>query len=161
MNTKNSWARKIAVGFFTFWLIVLYAGADHPPPPGFILVVLVDLGCSIVVYYRVKTYFDWLAFKKKGSSMRAFGEGLAAGALIALLLLVMPTSREPNLPEPGLLENIIWISILAIVGAGNSMILYGIAALLAKRNASYQLGSASIDHQTGIQPNHPKEDKLR
>ena len=32
-----------AVIFFLFWLAVLYAGADHPPPPGFIAVVLNDL----------------------------------------------------------------------------------------------------------------------
>jgi hypothetical protein len=138
MNIKTNWARMIALTFFAFWLVILYVGADHPPPPGFILVVLVDLGSSIVVYYRVKTYFTWVISKKKGSSLRAFGEGLAAGALIALLLLFIPTSREANLPEPGLLENFIWISVLAVVGVGNSMILFGIAALLAKRNASFQ-----------------------
>lgn len=29
--------------FFMIWLAILYAGADHPPPPGFVFVVLLDL----------------------------------------------------------------------------------------------------------------------
>jgi len=32
----------LALAFFTIWLFILWAGADHPPPPGFVRVVLLD-----------------------------------------------------------------------------------------------------------------------
>ena len=39
-----------AVIFFLFRLTVLYPGADHPPPPGFIAVMLIDLVAAGLVY---------------------------------------------------------------------------------------------------------------
>ena len=42
--------------FFLFWLVVLYAGADHPPPPGFVALVLLDLAVAALVYWRVPVY---------------------------------------------------------------------------------------------------------
>ena len=46
-------ARINAVGFFTFWLPVLLAGADKPPPVGFLWIALVVALSAVVVYRRI------------------------------------------------------------------------------------------------------------
>ena len=46
----------IAAGFFVVWVGILYAGADHPPPLGFIRLVLLCLLAAGIVYLRVPTY---------------------------------------------------------------------------------------------------------
>ena len=35
--TSRRWAALVAVSFFVFWLVVLLAGADSPPPPAFVV----------------------------------------------------------------------------------------------------------------------------
>ena len=126
----------IAAGFFVFWLIVLYGGADHPPPPGFVVVLVIDLCCSLVVYFRVSTYMEWLKTQKEKRVIRVFVDGLAAGVVIAILTMIIPGVREPGVPVPAILERLIWIMVLAIAGAANALIVYGITAFLMKRMTS-------------------------
>jgi hypothetical protein len=126
----------IAAGFFFFWLIVLYGGADHPPPPGFVVVLVIDLCCSLVVYFRVSTYMEWLKTQKEKRGIRVFVDGLAAGVVIAILTMIIPGVGEPGVPVPAILECLIWILILAIAGAANALIVYGITAFLMKRMTS-------------------------
>jgi hypothetical protein len=40
-----------AVITFVFWPAVRYAGADHPPSPGVVAVVLLDLSAGALVYW--------------------------------------------------------------------------------------------------------------
>lgn len=54
--TEKHAAIAIAVAFFVGWLVILYAGAGHPSPPGFPVVVLLDLVAAFVVYRRVSVY---------------------------------------------------------------------------------------------------------
>ena len=56
-----------AVLFFLFWLIVLYAGADHPPSPGFVAGVLLDLIAAGLVYWRVPIYLAWIASRRRNA----------------------------------------------------------------------------------------------
>ena len=107
MNKRNKLALIIAAGFFLFWLTVLYAGADHPPPPGFILVVLYGLACSVVVFLRTRTYIDWISAQKKKRLLRVFADGLAAGLVMALIAILASGSGEPSNPDPGIVEYII------------------------------------------------------
>ncbi len=52
-------AGYIAIGFFVFWLLVLAAGADKPPPRGFFWIALAVVVCAAVVYWRIPTYIVW------------------------------------------------------------------------------------------------------
>ncbi len=47
-----------AVLFFLFWILVLLAGADKPPPPGFLWIFLVVAVSAVVVFWRIPTYID-------------------------------------------------------------------------------------------------------
>ena len=73
----------MALAFFFGWLVVLYAGADHPPPPGFLALVLLDLGAAWVVYLRVPVYARWQRARRPGRWLRVLFEGVVAGLLVA------------------------------------------------------------------------------
>ena len=124
----------IALIFFFGWLGILLAGADFPPPPGFVLIVLIDLLAAIVVYWRVPTYVEWSMTRRPYRLLQALGEGLVAGLLVALVVLLTPWSGEPSV-QPGLTDNLILFAVLGSVGACNSLAVYVASAFLSKRVA--------------------------
>ena len=130
--THKRIAAIIAGGFFIFWLAILYAGADHPTPPGFVLIIVIDLVSACVVYFRVPTYIDWFQTQGKHGLWRALLDGIAAGLVIALVMMLSPFGGEPSI-ETTLTSNAIWLAVLGGVGAVNAVSIYGISALFARR----------------------------
>lgn len=96
-RTEKRVAVAMAVVFFSGWLAVLYAGADHPPPPGFLALVLLDLAAAFVVYLRVPVYARWSRAQRPKRWLWALLEGVAAGLLVAGLALVLPFGGEPSI----------------------------------------------------------------
>ena len=119
----------LALGFFIFWLAVLYAGADHPPPPGFLLLVLFDLLAAAGVYWRLPTYAAWAQTQRPHRLQRVLADGTFAGLALALLTLLLPLGGEPTAPPPAWPEHAIWFIVLAGVGGANTLILYALCAL--------------------------------
>lgn len=129
-----------AVLFFLFWLAVLYAGADHPPPPGFVFVVLLDLAAAGLVYWRVPVYLAWIANRRGNALLYVVRDGLIAGLTFAAL---PAASRwwlgggEPTV-APTVAGTLIWFAVVSGVGALNAVIIYlanwGIAQCVARRN---------------------------
>ena len=74
-----------AVIFFLFWLVVVYAGADHPPPPGFVAVVLLDLAAALVCW-RVPVCWTWSATRGCRALSRVVRDGLITGLLFAAVV---------------------------------------------------------------------------
>lgn len=131
MNQKKI-ALSIAAAFFFGWLGILLAGADFPPPPGFVLIVLIDLLAAIVVYWRVPTYLDWSRTRRTYRLLQALGEGFAAGLLVALVAMLSPSSGEPSV-QPRWVDRLIWFAVLGSVGALNAVAVYGVSAYLSKK----------------------------
>lgn len=131
MNQKKI-ALSIATAFFFGWLGILLAGADFPPPPGFVLIVLIDLLAAIVVYWRVPTYLDWSRTRRTYRLLQALGEGFAAGLLVALVAMLSPSSGEPSV-QPRWVDRLIWFAVLGSVGAFNAVAVYGVSAYLSKK----------------------------
>jgi len=120
-----------AAGFFFFWLVVLLAGADKPPPIGFLWIVLVIALSAMVVYWRIPTYIQWSQEKKWGRVLRVALEGFVAGLLVA-----MPFARSGS-GEPSItmqpIDYVIWFFVLGMMGMLNSLTLYVINAIVARR----------------------------
>lgn len=133
--TEKRTAAAMALAFFFGWLIVLYAGADHPPPPGFLALVLLDLGAACVVYLRVPVYARWSRARRPRRWLRALFEGVVAGLLVAGLALVLPFGGEPSIRRsaPAIA---VWFVVLTLVGAGNALLIYAITAASAGRGKS-------------------------
>ena len=113
----------IAAGFFIVWVGILYAGADHPPPVGFIWLVLLCLLAAGIVYLRVPTYIKWSATRRRFRLLRVFVDGIVAGLLFALLPLLFNSGGEPGI-RPTWVDRMIWFAVLAGVGVANAMIVY-------------------------------------
>ena len=127
-----------AACFFFFWLVVLLAGADWPPPAGFLWLVIVVAICAIVVYWRIPTYIQWSQEEKRGRLLRVTVEGFLAGVVVATPFVLFG-GGEPSIPmQP--IAYLGWFAILGLMGMLNSLTLYAINAWLAKRSDSDQLG---------------------
>jgi hypothetical protein len=137
-------ARNSAIVFFLFWLLVLLAGADRPPPPGFLWIVLVVAACAGVVYWRVPTYIEWVRTRQRGRYWRVVLDGFVAGVLVALPF-ALRGSGEPTV-TPQVRDYAIWYLVLGMMGVLNSVTLYFINTLVAKRTMPSEYASKN---QTG------------
>ena len=123
---------SLATGFFVFWLGVLYAGADHPPPTGFLWAILLDLLAAALVYIRVPTYLNWARSRTPLRVLRALRDGAGVGLIFAAVALLLPGTGQPGI-HPTVVDRILWFLVLAAVGSGNAGVTYGLCALLARR----------------------------
>jgi hypothetical protein len=120
-----------AAGFFFFWLVILLAGADKPPPIGFLWIVLVIALSAMVVYWRIPTYIQWSQEKKRGRLLRVALEGFVAGLVVAMPF-ALSGSGEPSITmQP--IDYVIWFVVLGMMGMLNSLTLYVINAIVARR----------------------------
>jgi hypothetical protein len=121
-----------AVLFFVIWLAVLYAGADHPPPSGFVVVVLLDLIAACMVFWRVPYYLDWMQTGQPRRLLWVVRDGLAAGlafALLAVLASIFVGSGESTVTK-SIGSVSIWFAVQAGVGVANALALYGVNAIM-------------------------------
>lgn len=132
--TDRRWAGLVAVGFFVFWLLVMLAGADFPPPPGFVVIVGTILLCAVVVYLRVQHYARRQRERRPHRRIMAMGDGILAGLIVAVGFMLSPFGGEPSIPPPGPREWAIWCAVLATVGMVNSVVLYLLTALVTARS---------------------------
>lgn len=133
-------AGATAAGFFLIWLGILYAGADHPPPPGFLLLVVLDLIAAIAVFLRVPVYGSWSRARRRHRIVRVLCEGLVCGLLVAAAVALAPFGGEPSRAGPGA-AYLIWFAIAGAAGAANAIAVYGCSALFA-RNGSTDAGDS-------------------
>jgi hypothetical protein len=127
MNPKSS--GLIAFAFLATWLSILYVGADHPPPRGFLCLVMIAIACADGVYLRALVYAGWSHSRRPGRFMRVKMDGLAAGIIVGSTVLLLPFTGEPSTGAVRVWHIMIWLSVLAVVGAANTVILYGVASL--------------------------------
>ena len=124
-------ARNNAIIFFCFWLLVLLAGADRPPPRAFLWMVPVVALCAALVYWRVPTYIDWYRTRQNGRLWRVALDGLAAGLVVAVPFALQGSGEPGVTMQP--VDYLIWFAIMGLMGVLNAEALYVINALLARR----------------------------
>ncbi len=118
----------IAGGFYVVWLGILYSGADHPPPIGFLWVVLLCLIAAVLVYVRVPTYASWSAARSRFRLVRVIIDGAAAGLVFALVTSVFNSGGELSIQFTWI-DYGIWFVVLAVVGAANAILIYFVGLL--------------------------------
>ena len=126
-----------AVGFFFIWLGILYAGADHPPPAGFVWIIGLDLLAAWLVYLRVPTYVNWSADRTRLRWFRVLLDGFLAGFVFAIIAIVLPVNRDASI-LPVSIDYAIWFAVLAGVGIANTVLLYFISSVFSRFSARVQ-----------------------
>jgi hypothetical protein len=132
--TDQTIARNNALVFFVFWLAVLLAGADRPPPRAFLWIVLVIALCAAVVYWRIPTYLAWARSRQNGRFWRVALDGLAAGLVVALPFALQGSGEPGVTMRP--VDYLLWFAVLGLLGVLNAEALYAINALLDRRRAA-------------------------
>jgi hypothetical protein len=130
---SSNYATAIAFTFFATWLATLYAGADHPPPIGFLWLVPLLVACAVAVYLRVPVYVSWSGSHGRGRILRVLVEGVSAGFVVGLVVLLFPITEEPTSANMRLEDVVIWLVVLASVGAANAVLLYALSSVLPRR----------------------------
>lgn len=122
-------AAIIATAFTVAWTLILLAGADHPPPIGFVWLLPVVLACGLLVYRRVPIYARWRGTRRPGRVVRVLAEGLLAGLMAGLVMALRPGDHPMGLPASA--ELLVWFSALAAVGLLNAALVYALAGCAA------------------------------
>jgi len=135
--TPKRRAAPVAAGLAFAWLLILLAGADHPPPLGFLWLLPVLLGGALLVYWRATAYSTWKSRPRPWRVSRAIAEGSVAGLVVALVLQAAPGSGEPSIRGSGGAA-FVWLVALAAVGGVNALLVY----LLAARQSETAMRSA-------------------
>jgi hypothetical protein len=123
----------LAVLHFLLWLGVLYAGADHPPPPGFLWILLLVLVASVGVCLRAPAYAQWHVARRPGRLPIALGEGALAGLVFAALPMLLSVARPDAGLALGCKSVLVWFAVLALVGAANAALVYTSAVSILGR----------------------------
>lgn len=127
-----------------FWFVVLYAGADHPPPTGFLWAILLDLIAAALVFHRVPTYLAWAVSRKSRRLICSARDGVIVGLLFAAIALVLPGTGQPGV-NPHLVERLLFFVALGVVGATTGMALYLLSAAASTLTPRNRVPSAEAD----------------
>ncbi len=123
----------LAAAFFVLWLGILHAGADHPPPRGFLWVVLLDLVASALVYLRVPAYAAWHAVRRPYRMLLVLRDGAITGFAFATATLVLSVATLGGAVAQGRDAVLIWLVVVTLVGAATAASVYAYVALAGRR----------------------------
>lgn len=115
-----SWT--ISLGFGLLFLLILLAGADKPPPQGFLWLVGLDAALVLVMRWRLRA---WWSTAGETGVIRWFARGAAEGALTGLVIAVpfaVLGSGEPTV-EMTPSSYAVWFAVLVLVGVAAGLLL--------------------------------------
>ncbi len=129
MHEVHRFSTAVAITFFCLSITTLLAGADGPPPVGFLWWVgLVLLGAESV-RRRIPTYLLWAQNEKSRRWLLCMRDGAFMGLVMAVMAMLMPGTGEPSAPLPQPIDRVIWILVLMAVGMVCSAAVYMTAAV--------------------------------
>jgi hypothetical protein len=123
----------ISVAVAVFWLGVLYAGADHPPPVGFLWLIPLVLSCAAIVYWRLPAYATWSRQRTPQRFSRVVFDGLAAGLVVALVASLGTWRASTAMSLASLL---VWFCVLGGVGMLSALVVYALTAAVGRASST-------------------------
>ncbi len=132
VSKRRPWV--VAGSFGVVWLLLLLAGSDRPPPPGFAIVLGILLVLVAVVAVAIPRL--WQVQREKGAR-RVLALSTVLGAVAGLLIasgFALGGSGEPSRPEMSLQDIVIWLCVLTVVGAVNGALVGAVTVLTSPRS---------------------------
>jgi hypothetical protein len=108
-------ALSCSVGLFLSATAVALAGADKPPPLGFLVLVAALAVLAAVAYLRLLTNMRSLGSHRWGRFVHVAVEGLAGGLALAIVLTLAFRGGPEGSTRPADLA--IWFEVVGVVGA--------------------------------------------
>lgn len=116
-------ARLCAIAAFGTFSLLALAGADWPPPPGFLILEALLATLSVVVYIRVRSR---LAASRSGRRVPVAAlEGILAGFAFGLVFIATRAGDPDITISPR--DHAVWLSVLAAVGGVSAQALWVLA----------------------------------
>lgn len=113
---------------FVATVLVGLAGADKPPPPGFLLLVVSLAAVCTLAFTRIAHHLKRRAAGARGSGVRLALEGAAAGIVVMVALGI--TGPASGTPPMSMADRLIGIGVMAAGGALCALAAWGLAVLL-------------------------------
>lgn len=137
LTQRRRLARRLGWAVGGGFVLVMLAGADRPPPPGFVLVI----GCGMLLGVTTARLLPavlavWDARGWSAAVGRAAAAGFAGALLLALLLLVSP--GEPSVAV-GPTDWLIWCAVTGFLGVLGAVGTTAVARLLDRRPVDQEL----------------------
>ena len=123
----------LSLGFAFAMLLALLAGADKPPPPGFILLVLVLAGLVALGTFVIPTW--WATYEARGLArtiLIASGEGAGLGLGLAIVFSLLPGGDPTAIPT--FADLLVWLAVVTGTGAVVGAIVGAIAVAFRPRS---------------------------
>lgn len=122
--TPRDWIVAGATGGFV--VLVAFLGADKPPPPGFIAVVVLAMSLVGLVAFVLPRWRAIKAVPQCRSIRGHAAQGAVVGVVYWLLAMALPFAGEPSI-TPTVLDYLIAAAVAASLGAAAAAILFNIA----------------------------------
>jgi hypothetical protein len=134
-------ASRVAWSAGVVFLLIMAAGADWPPPPGFAFVVL--LAAGIVAGLRrllPRLLADWEARGARYALVRTGLMGFGAGAIVWAIASALPLDRPDGVPVAARLIGFVVVSVAAAGAALTVMVAARWLVLRAIRRLDGEVG---------------------
>ncbi|MCU7667268.1 hypothetical protein [Bacillus thuringiensis] len=115
--------------FFFVWIIILLAGADMPPPPGFIWVILLVALLDVAQFFYLKRFIPKLWKKSKWLFFTNLLFFFVGGFLVSVFTIITAPSLFLSI---GILNTIIWAFLIIAASLINAVVFYIFNTLLIK-----------------------------
>ncbi|MGE7768301.1 hypothetical protein [Peribacillus sp. NPDC096540] len=116
--------------FFFLWNIIFLAGADKPPPIGFLWLVLLVFLLDIAQFFYLKRFLPKMQKKSKGLFFVNLLYFFLGGVIVGLLTIVV---RINITLKVGLSDIFIWIVMIISASLVNAVCFYVFNILLLKK----------------------------
>lgn len=128
-NTLNKIILINVFSFFFVWIIILLAGADMPPPPGFIWVILLVALLDVAQFFYLKRFIPKLWKKSKWLFFTNLLFFFVGGFSVGVLTIITAPGLFLNI---GMLNTIIWVFSIITAALINAVVFYIFNTLLIK-----------------------------
>ncbi|MBU8565612.1 hypothetical protein KM914_04025 [Virgibacillus pantothenticus] len=108
------------ISFFFIWLLIFLAGADKPPPIGFLWLVGLLIALDIVLFFYLKSFLPRLKLRKKGIFFIHMVYFFVGGIVLSLVTILL----KPSYLDVGLLNISFWTISIVCVSMINGICCY-------------------------------------
>lgn len=122
--TTRDWLIAGATGLFL--VTVAFLGADKPPPPGFVGVIVMASALAGLVAFALPRWRATKALPQCGKARSPAVQGAVVGVLLWAIAVLLPFSGEPTITL-GLIDYAIGAAMAASLGAAGAAILSRLA----------------------------------